>query len=324
MPRRTLIALLLGCLAMLIIVVTVILVLCHQQEPQYDGRTLSEWLAQNGNAHRARSSAGGSDPQEAIEAVRHIGTNALPFLVKWMSYETPAWRRQLAPALLRLWPNSRRNASVLSLLGAKREESSWQALSAFEILGPEASPAVPDLERMMKNSKATPTWNLATLALGYIGKDGLPALIAALSDPSQSNRWRIIGAIGSIRNLDSNDRRAVVVLIKYLNDSDALLATTAARSLGSLALQPDLVVPALTKVFEDPKSRLRLVSALSLGKFGEQARPAVPALLEALRDPDRVVRAVALNTLKEIAPDIWQQAHEDMDGTNTAPKMQRH
>jgi len=301
---------------MLVFVVTLILVLSRQPEPQYHGRTLSEWLAQNGTARLKSSSAGLSETQEASEAVRQIGTNALPFLVKWMSYEMPPWRRKLSAPLLRLKPNSRQNPLVLSLLGTKSEERRWQALSAFEILGPKASPAVPDLERMLKSRKATPTWNLATMALGYIGKDGLPTLIVALADPSQTNRWRILGAIGSVRNLDSNDQRAVAVLIKYLNDSDPLLATTAAQSLGSLALQPDLAVPALTKVFEDPKSRLRIVSALSLGKFGEQARPAAPALLNALKDPDRVVRAVALNTLKEIAPDLWEQAREDMHGTN--------
>jgi HEAT repeat protein len=205
---------------------------------------------------------------------------------------------------------------------SSRDERRWQTISAFEILGPEASPAVPDLERLTKNNKTIVPPILATEALGYIGKDGLPALIAALSDPNKTNRWRIIGAIGSIRNLDSNDRTAVLVLIKYLNDSDALLATTAAQSLGSLALQPDLAVPALTKVFKDPKSRLRIVSALSLSKFGEQARPAAPVLVEALRDPDTVVRAVALNTLKEVAPDIWEKARKDMDETNAAAKVQ--
>lgn len=85
MPRRTRIALLLGGLAMVIIVVTAILVVSYQQEPQYNGKTLSKWLAQNGNARLSSSTASRSDAQEVIEAVRKIETNALPFLVKWMS-----------------------------------------------------------------------------------------------------------------------------------------------------------------------------------------------------------------------------------------------
>ncbi len=192
-------------------------------------------------------------------------------------------------------------------------------MSAFEILGAEASPAVPDLARLMKNSKAIVPSILATEALDHIGKEALPELISALSDPQQTNRWRVVAAIGAIHNLAASDQTAVLVLINHLNDPDLQVATAAAQALGSLASQPDLAVPVLTKVFADPKSRLRIVSALSLSKFGEQARPSVPVLLDETGDPDSTVRAVALNTLREIAPEVWEQARKDMGGTNASP-----
>jgi hypothetical protein len=160
MQRRSLIALVLGCLAVVIMVVSVILVISRQQEPQYNWRTLSEWLgtAQIGKLRGASS----SEAREAAEAIRQIGTNALPFLVRWISYETPAWRRQIYGALFSLTPTSRDNPFVRSVLGAKTEERSWQAMSGFEILSAEASPAVPDLARLMQNGKAILASNLAT------------------------------------------------------------------------------------------------------------------------------------------------------------------
>ena len=48
-------------------------------EPRYGGRALSQWV---------RRPAG--DTQG--DAIRQIGTNAVPFLLEWMQYERPAWK----------------------------------------------------------------------------------------------------------------------------------------------------------------------------------------------------------------------------------------
>src|SRR4051812_12829515 len=48
-----------------------------EREPEYQGKKLSEWIGDEGNPRQA-------------DAVRHIGTNALPFLIGWIRYETPA------------------------------------------------------------------------------------------------------------------------------------------------------------------------------------------------------------------------------------------
>jgi HEAT repeat protein len=192
-----------------------------------------------------------------------------------------------------------------------------QAISGFDILGEQASPAVPALARLMLSNGSIGPSPWVITALSYVGKDGLPALISALSDPrQQTNRCRVVGAIGAIRNLAPNDQTAAPALIRCLGDPDPMVATAAAQSLGSLASQPESTIPALIRLFEDPKSRLRVASALSLGKFGQKARPAVPALLKAQRDPDRVVRAVAINTLREIAPEIWENAQKSETGAD--------
>ena len=61
-------------------------------EPNYGGRRLSKWA----------SLAGLTTPEEKVRerAVKAMGTNAMPFLVKWAAYKpTPFMRRILDAAL---------------------------------------------------------------------------------------------------------------------------------------------------------------------------------------------------------------------------------
>jgi hypothetical protein len=52
----------------------------RDHEPSYRDRSLSDWLA----ALTDHSPDG--DPEKAEEAIRQIGTNAIPFLVRYGSY----------------------------------------------------------------------------------------------------------------------------------------------------------------------------------------------------------------------------------------------
>jgi hypothetical protein len=54
-------------------------------EPTYNGTPLSFWVAR----YQAEASDGPAD-NETLDALRAIGTNAFPFLLKWGSYIPPA------------------------------------------------------------------------------------------------------------------------------------------------------------------------------------------------------------------------------------------
>src|SRR3954454_21898924 len=56
------------------------------REPSYNGHSLSEWL----HAARAGYHSAPAPSAEAPAAIRQIGTNALPTLLKWTSYQ-PTW-----------------------------------------------------------------------------------------------------------------------------------------------------------------------------------------------------------------------------------------
>jgi len=79
-----------GCVALLF---GAALLLWREREPRYQGRPLSTWLGEfEWNSER------GLPCEPATEAVRQIGTNALPFLMRWYSYEPAPWREKLSAA----------------------------------------------------------------------------------------------------------------------------------------------------------------------------------------------------------------------------------
>src|SRR5947209_15928662 len=83
----------------LLLVGLAVLVWPRENEPAYQGRSLSDWLAVYEKAKASDASA--SDIQEgekATNAVRAMGTNAVPILLQWMDHQLPSWRKRLLAA----------------------------------------------------------------------------------------------------------------------------------------------------------------------------------------------------------------------------------
>src|SRR5438067_1105808 len=67
-----------------------------EREPVYNGKKLSEWLQLYGS-----TGISVEQREQAKVAVRQIGTNALPWLVKWIQCDRrdlPQWKTRLAVA----------------------------------------------------------------------------------------------------------------------------------------------------------------------------------------------------------------------------------
>ena len=128
----------------------------REPEPEYNGAPLSEWL------ERYRE----NKPQ-AAEAIRHIGTNALPFLVRWIQYETPGWRNFLNHLHTRLLSSAQNSRALQWLLDDKADRRAELAVEAFWALGSKASPASDELLRLAlaENPRAPNTQRRATSAL---------------------------------------------------------------------------------------------------------------------------------------------------------------
>ena len=237
------------------------------EEPKYGGKKLSEWLTQYDNNSEAEAgSAEAKEAAEATEALRHIGTNGLPFVLKWM-----------------------------------REGPPYQDVDGiFEVLGPKAAPAIPALAQLL-NCADQQTVRRAIYPLADIGKESLPVLIAALGNPQNPDRPTIASAIRlmAIQKIDTTP--AVPVLVHCLNDNNAVVVEYAADALIWAARQdPSPAIPAVIACLENPRTQVRDSAAEALGTFRGKARAAVPGLQKLLNDPDPHVRWQASNSLKKI------------------------
>jgi hypothetical protein len=150
MKRRRLRLILLGCVVSITLAV---LVWPREGEPKYNEVALSTWLARCGSTNQAESLA-------AVDAIRHIGTNALPVLIRWIQYE-PGWKDSVGRKILG-WPVLGKSRNVQRLIWNMTEYRAITAVRGFQILGSQANPALPELQRLADNPKAPETAIRAT------------------------------------------------------------------------------------------------------------------------------------------------------------------
>jgi len=220
-------------------------------------------------------------------------------------YEKPKWfdpvERKMEQMDVRRW-------CPVGIWGPFYGDRGEDNMVYFEMLGADASPAVPELVRIMKEAKGERIRERAMYALAYIGKDGLPPLLEVLGDPNNADRRNAAFAIAILRGQGAVLKPAVPLLVKSLEDTDRNVSTAGAMILGELGLEPEIAVPALTNCLKSTDWCLCDEAVSALGEFGDGARRAIPALVVALGDPDESVRYSATNALKKIAPEVLMES----------------
>jgi hypothetical protein len=291
--RRWRIAVALGGLA----VVAAIVFWPDPKEPEYQGKKLSEWLT---------GPVINDAPSQIVakeEALRHIGTNALPWLLKWLRDERPAWKEKLAEEY-EMCPGPLVVGSVKRWLKHESAERlSYGALVAFQVLGTEASPAILELKGLAKSTNVHVAY-MAIQAFAAMGKAAIPELVDVVTNRDAYARELQTVVMGALRQLGTNGSVVIPVLIEQLRDKDAEVVATAASLLGEVRDEPDLEIPALVRTIDIPVRQVRCSAIYALGRFGNQARLAVPSLLIALNDQEARVRETATNAILNIAPEV--------------------
>jgi HEAT repeat protein len=264
-----------------------------EREPEYNGKKLSEWLALQNDR-----------PEDVEVAVRVIGTNALPVLVKCAEYQLPHWRLRLLK-LYEKFPLFLIRASVASFIaGDARQLRAFNSVFGFRVLGTNALAVAPELARFLADKRNRERETVAR-ALAYVGgPDSLSPLLAAVQDKTTSDIQRagFANAISHLNYRGPDLSNAVPVMIACLEESNRFVPSLAATALGNFLLQPDQCVPVLTKALESPDYRVRRNAIRSLGKFGPQATNALDAISKSLNDSRQDVRTQATNALRQIAP----------------------
>jgi len=261
-----------------------LVVLTREREPEYGGRKLSEWvLGLRADSADAR--------EQSREAIRAIGTNAVPYLVKWVRYEMPLWPRT--------WHDSDvvrvRHFERFCNRFCKRNDSlQIGAIDAFRELGPKAAAAIGELSRLLNQPNHCASGDVAGHVLPYLGKEALPPVLAALTNQQRILSERVAPIM---EHFGTNARPDVPVIIQCLCDSNQLVAWYAPRILVHCKLQPDDLCPILTNFLRGSRSPCRVNFIDALSSFPEEAAPAVTILVESLRDVDEKVASHAARAL---------------------------
>ena len=194
-------------------------------EPRYNERTLSEWLVE----YEAGEVSGGTRDTNAITAICTIGSNAAPFLVKWINVAdyTPTER-------------------VRDLIGfglghpytPPRLARANRAMRAFQLLGTNAAPAIPDLTKIILEDKRYEAGIDAREALVYIGPPGVIALSMLATNRSTPHRFETITTLGLSAETGPRDM-AKPYLTNCLSDPDPQVRYGAGCALAEIAREDE-------------------------------------------------------------------------------------
>jgi hypothetical protein len=204
----------------------------REREPVYQGHRLSFWL-------EILMTPSHADDRVAQEAIRHIGTNALPVLIEKLQAQD-TWLEQL----MLTWA---KNHKFIPFHFKSAYERRNEALCGYKALGPLASGQVPSLIDMLTHDPSPDVRYAAASALGCIGPGArlaVPALLHATKDTDGYVRRCAFWAFGQIR---PDPELGVPVLVAGLADSDLHARLGAAYSLGEYGPAAKAAVPLLLR-----------------------------------------------------------------------------
>jgi hypothetical protein len=251
-------------------------------EPYHKGRSLRSWIRQCASAQ-----PGDKRGEEARKALRAIGTNAVPYLVKQLDQDLRPWQQ----AWNRLIP-----------LGA---HSRWgffhpsdAASYALGELGPDAVAAVPRLIEKLATPWGGGSPHPQARALLEIGPPAVPYLVAALKHTNWSCRFE---ALWVIQSLDATNSAPLIPhVVSLFRDPDEYVRERAARRLTWMSGDPWFMTMSLLPNLDDPDPEVRRLTFSVLHELGPKAQAAVPKLTALTRSSDRGLAEEARRALQAI------------------------
>jgi hypothetical protein len=218
------------------------------REPVFEGRPLTSWLDHHVASSAASPPYNSPGWKKADQALRSIGTNAIPTLLAMIRAKDPA---PVVLKLLQVAGRYRWTGINYRYALTRNEEAEY----AFEVLGTNAVGAVSELIKIYERDISRSSQRCAALALGHIGRGAQAALPALIRDFTHTN--------GKVR----------------------FYAVSAVIHIGG---EPGAVMPALTSALKDPNVDVRWNALVGLSHFGGRARPAVPEILKMFNDQGMV------------------------------------
>ena len=197
--------------------VVALIYLTRPHEPVYNGQPVSYWVRGLGSKHVTHNAA-------SNKAFHHIGTNALPVLIKML---------RTKDSKIKLWlMDLYYKQSLVRHHFTVAEADRTSAFLGFSELGPLAKPAVPALIDLLADEEISED---AARALAAIGSEAVEPLISALTNRNPKIRF---GAIAALGGMGSDARQAVPALSHCLRDEQITVRLAAAEALKKIDPKP--------------------------------------------------------------------------------------
>ncbi len=214
--------------------------------PKYEGRTVDWWFdecCRSGQFMRYEQMR----HEEAVDALRHLGTNAVPYLLK-EAFDTNV-DSPTRSNYIRFIQSLPRSWGMKAPVPAQARW--WEAPMALKEIKPSAKSVFPFLESQYRitNSPLNISRAQAIMVMGCLGEGAemaVPDLTAALQD---TDRWAPMMAVQSLDWLGPKAADAVPALVSYM-ESNTAHAILAARALGSIGVNDPAAVQVVRRMFD--------------------------------------------------------------------------
>jgi hypothetical protein len=199
-------------------------------EPTYHGRCLSDWVVDLNGRTLAFNQA--ALTAQATKAIRHIGTNATPFLTQYLLYQPPRWRIQMIRFKARMGWRLGNDWSRENPVIHKKILRSYGALNALTLLPSKDPPVMAALTCLLESQPDQLQVCQAVELLSRFGRPALPAWHRALTSPNPSVRLQ---ATQNIARLGAEAAPLMPTLRWLLQDRDYAIRAEATNSMRQIA-----------------------------------------------------------------------------------------
>jgi hypothetical protein len=278
-------------------------------EPTYSGKPVSLWL------EALRVCKTEKEFVVASNAVHHIGSNAMPYLLRILRGEIPPSDEPMPPK------EAEWKYFLKTTVGT--DESAVRLALACRVLGSSAAPVITELKNIIGNPSETDhragpagisAWDRAVGILLNMHAEGILPLLQGLREAAKTAPGRGSGAVTSLQHLITKDPAGLLPrLMSILKQPDEEMRSSAQQlihrafyDLSELATDKadvDRLFPVISDVMQHGSDSLRAAVLNYLYRCETNAKRASPLAVKALSDPSEPVRVAAKHALSHIDPE---------------------